>query len=117
MEQPKVISTAINLTKNQGKKGTKAKCTEENFSTHNTKLSGLRCKGKEKFSSTSQQKPEIMYKYVIFTPQMHVVDQRYRTTSSNPETRRSFKPWPIYLWGKRPWYPLNRRLGEPQNEM
>jgi hypothetical protein len=88
MEQPKVISRAINLTKNHRKKCTKAKCTEENFSTHNTKLSGLGCKGKEKFSSTSQQKPEIMYEYVIFIPQTHVVDQKYRTTSSNPETGR-----------------------------
>jgi hypothetical protein len=27
----------------------------------------------------------------------------------------SFTPRPIYLQGKRPWYPLNRRLGGPQS--
>ena len=78
-------------------------------------------KVKKKFSSTSQQKPEIMHEFVIFTPQMYVVDQRYSITSSNPETRWrwvvSLMPWPIYRWGKRPWYPVKRRLGESQNEM
>jgi hypothetical protein len=65
---------------------TEAKCTEENFSTHNTKLSGLRCKGKGVLTGTSQQKPEIKHESVTITPQMHVVDQRYSTTSSNHET-------------------------------
>jgi hypothetical protein len=27
----------------------------------------------------------------------------------------NFMPWPLYLWGKNPWYPLNRRLGVPQS--
>jgi hypothetical protein len=27
----------------------------------------------------------------------------------------SFTPLPLYLQGKSPWYPLNRRLGEPQS--
>jgi len=27
----------------------------------------------------------------------------------------SFTPLPLYPQGKSPWYPLNRRLGEPQN--
>jgi predicted DCC family thiol-disulfide oxidoreductase YuxK len=27
----------------------------------------------------------------------------------------NFMPWPLYLWGKTPWYPLNRRLGVPQS--
>jgi hypothetical protein len=27
----------------------------------------------------------------------------------------SFTPWPLYLQGKRPWYPLDRRLGGPHN--
>jgi hypothetical protein len=27
----------------------------------------------------------------------------------------SFKPRPLYPRGKSPWYPLDRRLGEPQN--
>jgi len=24
-------------------------------------------------------------------------------------------PWPLYPQGKSPWYPLDRRLGEPQS--
>jgi len=24
-------------------------------------------------------------------------------------------PQPLYLWGKRPWCPLDRRLGGPQS--
>jgi len=24
-------------------------------------------------------------------------------------------PWPLHLWRKRPWYPLDRRLGGPQS--
>jgi hypothetical protein len=24
-------------------------------------------------------------------------------------------PWPLFAWGKSPWYPLDRRLGGPQN--
>jgi hypothetical protein len=27
----------------------------------------------------------------------------------------SFTPRPLYLQGKSPWYPLDRRLGEPQS--
>jgi hypothetical protein len=27
----------------------------------------------------------------------------------------SFTPRPLYLQGKRPWYPLDRRLGGPQS--
>jgi hypothetical protein len=27
----------------------------------------------------------------------------------------SFAPWPLYSHGKSPWYPLDRRLGGPQN--
>jgi hypothetical protein len=22
--------------------------------------------------------------------------------------------WPLYYWGKSPWYPMDRRLGGPQ---
>jgi hypothetical protein len=29
----------------------------------------------------------------------------------------SFTPWPLYPQGKRPRYPLDRRLGEPQNSL
>jgi hypothetical protein len=62
------------LTKNQATKCIKAKSVQqEHFSTHNTKLPGLRRKGKDKV--------------VTFTPQMPVVDWRYSATSSNPETR------------------------------
>jgi hypothetical protein len=25
-------------------------------------------------------------------------------------------PWPLYLQGKSPWYPLERRLGGPQSQ-
>jgi hypothetical protein len=25
-------------------------------------------------------------------------------------------PWLFYTWGKRPWYPLSRRLGWPQTQ-
>jgi hypothetical protein len=28
----------------------------------------------------------------------------------------SFTPQPLYPQGKRPWYPLHRRLGEPQSQ-
>jgi hypothetical protein len=28
----------------------------------------------------------------------------------------SFVPWPLYTQGKRPWYPLDRRLGVPQSQ-
>jgi hypothetical protein len=27
----------------------------------------------------------------------------------------SFTPWPVYSQGRKPWYPLDRRLGGPQN--
>jgi hypothetical protein len=27
----------------------------------------------------------------------------------------SFMPQPYYYWGRSPWYPLDRRLGRPQN--
>jgi len=27
----------------------------------------------------------------------------------------SFMAWPLYPWGKSPWYPLDRRLGCPQS--
>jgi hypothetical protein len=27
----------------------------------------------------------------------------------------SFTPWPLCPQGKSPWYPLDRRLGGPQN--
>ena len=27
----------------------------------------------------------------------------------------SLATWPLYLWGKNPWYILNRRLGAPQS--
>jgi hypothetical protein len=27
----------------------------------------------------------------------------------------SFTPRPLYAQGKNPWYPLDRRLGEPQS--
>jgi len=27
----------------------------------------------------------------------------------------SFTTWPLYPQGKSPWYPLDRRLGGPQN--
>jgi len=27
-----------------------------------------------------------------------------------------FTPWPLYLQGKNPWYPLDRRLGVPQSQ-
>jgi len=26
-----------------------------------------------------------------------------------------FMLWVIYSWGKSPWYPLNRKLGEPHS--
>jgi hypothetical protein len=26
----------------------------------------------------------------------------------------NFMPWPLYSQGKNPWYPLDRRLGEPR---
>jgi len=26
----------------------------------------------------------------------------------------SFTPWLLYSQGKRPWYPLDRRMGRPQ---
>jgi hypothetical protein len=29
----------------------------------------------------------------------------------------SFTPWPIYPQGKKPWYPLDRRLGGPQSRL
>jgi hypothetical protein len=25
-----------------------------------------------------------------------------------------FMPWPFYFWGNSPWYPLDRRLGDPR---
>jgi hypothetical protein len=28
----------------------------------------------------------------------------------------SFIPWPLYPWGKNPWYPLDKRLVESQSQ-
>jgi hypothetical protein len=28
----------------------------------------------------------------------------------------SLVPWPLDPWGKSPWYPLERKLGAPQNQ-
>jgi hypothetical protein len=45
--------------------------------------------------------------------------QRYSFPILDPITRGScmvsFTLWPLYSWGKGPWYPSNRCLGGPQN--
>jgi hypothetical protein len=52
-------------------------------------------------------------------PWSHTGEWRYSSTIFNLSTTRrrmsSFPPRPPYTWVKRPWYPLNRGLGGPQN--
>jgi hypothetical protein len=45
----------------------------------------------------------------------------YQADLVSPHPRKwrwvvSFTPLPLYSWGRSPWYPLDRRLGGPQNQ-
>jgi hypothetical protein len=74
------------------------------------KVCSLKC---SKVQKVKQGKVIPVLNYSNSTPWRHMGEWRYSSTIR--DLGSSFTPWPLYLRGKSPWYPLDRRFGRPQS--